>query len=298
MLSSYGHGNTNSLSCHTNCKNPVIKIKGFVKLFGHLSLQMIWVLFYVGLIVQAVIFDKLLQDGGIETNPGPTYSTERVVQGSFHQGNREFFGETAGIQCACNSLYALCWVQIKQIFHWGKSDLDHILVEEDCLYKSLGTFDMFSADQLPEFVKMFSHNILVRYVRLETQLTTLTFGDSFWRNFFRENANNASTTLSQIFMEGFTTEIISTGNCYYLFDSHSRDERGLSVIDGTSVLMKFIDLFEIEKYIQVAYLEYRDRQQAYFQIQFIEVTVGSTEKTEIYLQFAKNARHEHNRILS
>ena len=117
MLSSYGHGNTNSLSCHTNCKNPVIKIKSFVKLFGHLSLQMIRVLFCVGLIVQAVISDKLLQDGGIETNPGPTYSIERVVQSSFHQGNREFFGETAGIQCACNCLYALCWVQIKQIFH-------------------------------------------------------------------------------------------------------------------------------------------------------------------------------------
>ena len=58
------------------------------------------------------------------------------------------------------------------------------------------------------------------------------------------------------------------------------------MIDGTSVLMKFNNLFEIEKYIQVAYLEYRDRQQVYFQIQFIKVTVGSIEKTEIYLQFA------------
>ena len=53
-------------------------------------------------------------------------------------------------------------------FHWGKSDLDHILVEDDCLYKSLGTLDMFSANQLPGFVKMFSHNNPVRYVRLET----------------------------------------------------------------------------------------------------------------------------------
>ena len=95
-------------------------------------------------------------------------------------------------------------------------------------------------------------------------------------------------------MEGFTTAIVSSGNCY-LFDSHSRDERRLSVIDGTSVLMKFNDLLEIEKYIQVAYLEYRDRQQVYFQIQFIKVTVGSIEKTEIYLQFAKNARCEHDR---
>ena len=81
------------------------------------SLKMILVLFCVELIVHAVISGKLLQDGDIETNPGPTYNIERVVQGSFHQRNRESFGETAGIQCACNFLYALCWVQIKQTFH-------------------------------------------------------------------------------------------------------------------------------------------------------------------------------------
>ena len=52
---------------------------------------------------------------------------------------------------------------------------------------------------------------------------------------------------------------------------------------------------KLKKYIQVAYLECRDRQQAYFQIHFIEVTVGSIEKTEIYLQFPKNARREHDR---
>ena len=63
---------------------------------------------------------------------------------------------------------------------------------------------MLSADQLSGFVKMFSHNIPVRYVRLETQLATLTFGDSFLRDVFRENANNASTTLFLLFMEGFT----------------------------------------------------------------------------------------------
>ena len=33
-----------------------------------------------------------------------------------HQGNSQLFGETAGIQGACNALYALCWTQIKQIF--------------------------------------------------------------------------------------------------------------------------------------------------------------------------------------
>ena len=79
LFFSYGHGNSNSLSRHTNWKNPVIKIKGFVKLCGHLSLTMI--LFCIGLIVQAVISDKLLQDGDIETKRGPNYNIERVVQG-------------------------------------------------------------------------------------------------------------------------------------------------------------------------------------------------------------------------
>ena len=142
---------------------------------------------------------------------------------------------------------------------------------------------------------MFSHNIPVWYVRLETHLATLTFLDSFLRDIFRENANNASTALILPMMEGFATGIISSGICYYLFDSHSCDERGFSVIDGISVLMKFNDLFEIEKYVQVAYLEYRDRRKAYFQIQFTEMTVGSIQKKEIYLQFAKNARREHDR---
>ena len=68
LLSSYEHRNSSSLSRHTNCKNPVIEIKVFVKLFGRLSLKMILLFSCVGLIVQDVISDKLLQDEDIETN--------------------------------------------------------------------------------------------------------------------------------------------------------------------------------------------------------------------------------------
>ena len=50
----------------------------------------------------------------------------------------------------CNALYALCWSQIKQIFHWVRRDLGHILVEGDNLYESLHTSDV-SVDQLPAF---------------------------------------------------------------------------------------------------------------------------------------------------
>ena len=109
LSSSSGHGESNSLSRHTNCKTSSNSNKSFVKLFSHLSLKMILVLFCVGLIVQAVISDNVLQDGDIETNPGPTYNIERVVQGSFHQRNRELFGE---IQ-AFNVHEILCMLCVK-----------------------------------------------------------------------------------------------------------------------------------------------------------------------------------------
>lgn len=38
----------------------------------------------------------------------------------------------------------------------------------------------------------------------------------------------------------------------------------LSIANSTSVLLKFSSLLEAESYNQVAYLEYRDKQQPYF----------------------------------
>ena len=69
------------------------------------------------LLIQAIIYGKQLKGGDIQTNLGPIYDLEKIVHGPFHQGNSQLFGETAGIHCTCNALYALCWTQIKQIFH-------------------------------------------------------------------------------------------------------------------------------------------------------------------------------------
>ena len=122
------------------------------------------------------------------------------MHGSSHQGNNQLFGETAGIQWACNALYALCWTQIKQIFHLVRRDLDHILVERDNLYQSLHTSDMLLVDQLPAFVKIYNHHIPVQYLRTETQLATLINGDLFLRDLLTTGGNNG-ITLCLLFME-------------------------------------------------------------------------------------------------
>ena len=76
---------------------------------------------------------------------------------------------------------------------------------------------------------------------------------------------------------------MSLQNFFYVFDSHSRDERGLNIPNGRSVLLKFRYIFEIEKYIQVAYLEFRDKQQMYFQAQFIRLKTEAIDMLSIFL---------------
>ena len=85
---------------------------------------------------------SLLTDGDVKSNPGPTYTILKVVQGSFNQGNQKF-GETAGRQCACITLFSIAWSAIRRVALWNTTDLDFILSEGD----QPSTF--ISADELP-----------------------------------------------------------------------------------------------------------------------------------------------------
>ena len=62
--------------------------------------------------------------------------------------------------------------------------------------------------------------------------------------------------------------------------------------------MTYRDLYELEKYLQVAYLEYRDREQAYFQLQFIEVNVRFNEKVDFYEKYIRTVRLAYDRDYS
>ena len=90
---------------------------------------------------------------------------EKVAKGSYLQGN-ERFGDTAGVQYACNSLFALFCFQIRQGFVWKKTDLDHVIVQGDLLHKSLNTYGMLSLHELPRLIS----SIQIEYLQLETNI--------------------------------------------------------------------------------------------------------------------------------
>ena len=69
-----------------------------------------------------------------------------------------------------------------------------------------------------------------------------------------------SRSAALLFINSTVTAIISHSRLYYLFDSHSRDSRGFAVSNGTSVLLKFSCLQQIENYIEVIHLEHQGRE--------------------------------------
>ena len=76
--------------------------------------------------------------GNTESNLWPDYVIIKVVHGSFHPANQKSCS-TAGIQCACNSLHALCWSKVKEASVWNSSDLDHTLTQGDVFKQVTGT---------------------------------------------------------------------------------------------------------------------------------------------------------------
>ena len=60
-----------------------------------------------------------------------------------------------------------------------------------------------------------------------------------------------------LFVDDYATALKTYTHCIYWLDSHNRDEPGLSVTCEMSALLKCRNLREVEKYIQVAFLNYR-----------------------------------------
>ena len=84
----------------------------------------------------------------------------KVVQGSNHQGN-EKFGETAGMQCTCCSLFSVAFTLVKSPGYWDrKKDLDFILNNGDQIYKTLNTFRYLMFPELPRQISLFETQVI------------------------------------------------------------------------------------------------------------------------------------------
>ena len=145
----------------------------------------------------------LLLGGDIESNPGPpvTGKIQKVVLGTFHQGHTKF-GDTAGMQCSCNALYAICFSIVKKVSIWKSYDLDYILEKGDETFKHLGI-------SRPLFMSELPRNILIENTVIEIDMLDNHFGLLGKDNIFEENTLTRDTGNGLIFMTGgFTISLI------------------------------------------------------------------------------------------
>ena len=169
-----------------------------------------------------------------------------------------------------NSLY---WSVIRKVLIWTASALDYILESGDRVYKNLGRFGILSVDDLPSEISVTDVNVSFNknYLSLENGLRRLVEDFLYLQAIHLSDSKKGNDFL--MFICGFTVAVILYNDSYYLFDSHSRNQHSQMVVNGQSVLLKFSQLSDLEKYIETIYLLQRYQRRAYFQIQYIDVIV-------------------------
>ena len=218
----------------------------------------------------------LLVIQGIESNPGPAYSIMKSVQGDFNQADTRF-GTSAGSQCAINSLVAICFSSVKKISTWNNVHLNFVLENGDSVYKDKGYTGYLTFQQLPEKLDLRGIEFSVMQIlqgenetTQELQLVDSILSRYFWENTFLENLYRSDGAI--LVMDGFMFMIKKENKFFYLFDSHSRDSQGLPCANGSSIVLKFKDVFEIKKYLKHIYLTASQKTKLWFQLQFFKCT--------------------------
>ena len=177
--------------------------------------------------------------------PGPNnYYIKKALHGTYHQGN-EKLGETAGIQCASNAFYAICFSVLKNVSTWAYSDLDCIIGQGDNLMKCLGVPKPLAIDELPLSVKLKGCDL---------EVTMLQHYSNRFSKFdlFIDHKELSSTEAGNgaIFTyAGISFALIWGSKSVCLFDSHSRNSEDFHDPNGLSVLLEFSSFTFLNNFI-------------------------------------------------
>ena len=213
-------------------------------------------------------------------------SISNVVKASHHQAD-ERYGQTRGIQCSCMALIAVCWSLFKKVSLWSSFELDSILLNGDFLFKALKKNRILDVEDLPQSFLIKDSIINIEYLENKTGeiilnaylLSISEIISSCCGSFFKRGSG------AILFINGYTLSIISGKGCFYIFDSHSRDENGSKSANGTAVLLKFNSLCLIDNYIKDTYYDGSfESGSLYYQIQFVRVNCSTADILKIVRQ--------------
>ena len=163
------------------------------------------------------------------------------VQGKYHQGSTRYIG--SGRQCVATSASAMIYTKEKLPNIWTPDDVDKILDKGDQLYSSLATEKYLLISDLPSNIEGYS------FVIEETYSGTITAKTSNGPFKCIEDALRCLDTFAFLTVDCYTMAVMKF-DCFYVFDSHSRDEFGISNPDGVATVTRHKTLHDICIFIQ------------------------------------------------
>ena len=152
---------------------------------------------------------------------GDQYIIVNTIQGSFHQGNVEKFGEMSGRQCTCKTLFTIAYLSFKSLGIWNNCDLDVILMNENQSYKSLDRTDYVSVTDFPETFQVESIQVNAEYnINEYGILRNGTVSAEDLSEIFRSVSDKGQGKSALFFVQGFCFGISSEITVYIFFDLH------------------------------------------------------------------------------
>jgi len=94
---------------------------------------------------------------------------------------------------------------------------------------------------------------------------------------FNRNKPDSTADGALLLLKGICISVIWTKKHYFLFDSHSKNEKGESCPDGYSILIKFNNKNQLESHILRNYINQQDTEPIQFELQYVNVSQENNE---------------------
>ncbi|KAK6167006.1 hypothetical protein SNE40_021119 [Patella caerulea] len=207
---------------------------------------------------------------------------KRPVLASYHQGN-PLFGRFSGSQCVAMSAMSMLFTKVKPLESWNRADLDNILIAGNELYASLQSMASINkryilVSELPEKIEKFG------------KIFSLSIADdSYVGLFWSRNASGIDDIVMNLFealqtsllmhescfvtFGGNTFAIMKHLNTFFIFDSHSRSDRGMISENGRCILLHVRDITQVYQHCNELAVSMNLGPQTQFEITGINIDI-------------------------
>ena len=150
------------------------------------------------------------------------------------------------------SLMSVCWTLFKSVRVWDSFDLGCILQKADLLFKSLDNYRYLGMEDL-------LHEFFIENSSINVEFLKNRIGEITARVYLVSITEIVSDcqqigTKVLLIINNYILGLLWGDQCFFLFDSHSKDEIGRIPATGTAaVLLKFDSLQSLENYIISVY---------------------------------------------